>query len=96
MNQAQQEFNNKIIEIANKIYAIRRYSYGRRGLRFDHRNPDKMLSIYEKQDIDTLHNQMKTVMETFKKWKIILDKCLRPCYIINVNNKTIGDHYEDK
>ena len=67
MNQAQQEFNNKIIKIANKIFAIRQYSYGRKGLKFDSRNPDKMLSIYEKQDIDTLHNQMKTVMETFKK-----------------------------
>ena len=69
MNQAQQEFNNEIIEIANKIYAIRRYSYSRKGLKFDSRNPDKMLSIYEKQDIDTLHNQMKTVMETFKNEK---------------------------
>ena len=69
MNQAQQEFNNKIIEIANKIYAIRQYSYGRKGLKFDSRNPDKMLSIYEKQDIDTLHNQMKTVVETFESEK---------------------------
>lgn len=69
MNQAQQEFNNEIIEIANKIYAIRRYSYGRKGLKFDSRNPDKMLSIYEKQDIDNLHNQMKTIVETFKSSK---------------------------
>ena len=69
MNQPQQEFNNEIIEIANKIYAIRRYSYGRKGLKFDSRNPDKMLSIYEKQDIDNLHNQMKTIVETFKSSK---------------------------
>lgn len=69
MNQTQQEFNNKIIEIANKIYAIRQYSYGRRGLKFDSHNPDKMLSIYEKQDIDTLHNQMRMVVETFESEK---------------------------
>ena len=67
--QAQEEFNNKIISIANKVYAIREYSYTRRGLKFDSRNPDKMLSIYEKQDIDALHTQMKTIADAFTKTK---------------------------
>ncbi len=66
---AQEDFNSKIIAIANKVYAIRKYSYGRRGLKYDSRNPDKMLSIYEKQDVDALHTQMKTIVGAFTKEK---------------------------
>lgn len=67
MMKAQEEFNNKIIEIANKIFLIREYSYGRRGLKFDPRKPDKMLSVYEQEGIDALHNQMKAVVKAFQK-----------------------------
>ena len=66
---AQEEFNNKIIAIANKVYAIREYSYTRRGLKFDSRNPDKMLSIYEKEDINALHDQMKAIADAFTEAK---------------------------
>ena len=66
---AQEDFNNKIIAIANKVYAIREYSYTRRGLKFDSHNPDKMLSIYEKQDIDALHTEMKAIADAFTKTK---------------------------
>ena len=66
---AQEDFNNEIIAIANKVTAIREYSYARRGLKFDSRNPDKMLSIYEKQDIDALYAQMKAAANAFTKAK---------------------------
>tara|TARA_R100000388_G_C7095216_1_gene89569 strand:+ start:224 stop:454 length:231 start_codon:yes stop_codon:yes gene_type:complete len=66
---AQEDFNNEIIAIANKVTAIREYSYARRGLKFDSRNPDKMLSIYEKQDIDALYTQMKAAADAFTKAK---------------------------
>ena len=66
---AQEDFNNKIIAIANKVYAIREYSYTRRGLKFDSRNPNKMLSIYEKQEIDALHTEMKAIADAFTKTK---------------------------
>ena len=65
----QEDFNIKIISLANKVTAIREYSYARRGLKFDSRNPDKMLSIYEKQDIDALFTQMKAAADAFTKAK---------------------------
>ena len=62
----QEDFNNTIIEIANKIFLIREYSYQRRGSKFDPRRPDLLLSPCEKERIQALEEQALKTIETFK------------------------------
>ena len=62
----QEDFNNTIIEIANKIFLIREYSYQRRGCKFDPRRPDLLLSPCEKERIQALEEQALKTVETFK------------------------------
>ena len=63
----QEQFNNTIIEIANKIFLIREYSYERRGAKFDPRRPDLMLSPCEKERVVALEEQAQQVLATFSE-----------------------------
>ena len=58
----QQEFNNTIIEIANKIFLIREYSYQRRGAKFDPRRPNLMLSSYEMDRVVALEEELQATI----------------------------------
>jgi hypothetical protein len=66
VNMTQETFYNTIIEIANKIFLIREYSFQRRGCKFDPRRPDLLLSPCEKERIQTLEEQALKTLETFK------------------------------
>ena len=63
----QQQFNDTIIAIANKIFSIREYSYGRRGAKFDYRRPNLMLSSCEKQRVEDLEKKALEVYDEFIK-----------------------------
>ena len=69
----QQEFNNTIIEIANKIFLIREYSYQRRGAKFDPRRPDLMLSPCERERIKVIEKEFNELVnksvEGSKEWR---------------------------
>ena len=65
----QEQFNNTIMEIANKIFHIREYSFGRRGLKFDYRRPDLMLSPYEKERIKVLEDKALETLAIFTEQK---------------------------
>ena len=58
----QEQFNNAIIEIANKIFLIREYSYQRRGAKFDPRRPDLMLSSYEMDQVVALEEELQATI----------------------------------
>ena len=61
----QEQFNNTIVEIANKIFHIREYSFTRRGLKFDYRRPDLMLSSEEKQRIKALEDKALEILALY-------------------------------
>mgnify|MGYP003142061754 CR=1 FL=1 len=63
----QEQFNNAIIEIANKIFLIREYSYQRRGAKFDPRRPDLMLSPCEKERVVALEKQAMETLAIFSE-----------------------------
>ncbi len=65
----QQQFNNNIMEIANKIFHIREYSFTRRGLKFDYRRPDLMLSPCEKERIKALEDKALETLAIFTEQK---------------------------
>ena len=58
-----EEFNSKLINLAEKAGAIRKYSYGRRGLKFDLRCPNKMLSRDEKQRVVAIEKEMQLLID---------------------------------
>ena len=58
----QEQFNNKIIELANKVFLIREYSYQRRGAKFDPRRPDLMLSSYEMDQVVALEEELQATI----------------------------------
>ena len=61
----QEEFNNTIIAIANKIFLIKEYSFQRRGCKFDPRRPDLMLSPCEKDRVEVLERKAMEILATF-------------------------------
>ena len=61
----QEEFNNTIIAIANKIFLIKEYSFQRRGCKFDPRRPDLLLSPCEKDRVKVLEQKAMKTLETF-------------------------------
>ena len=65
----QQQFNDTIMEIANKIFHIREYSFGRRGLKFDYRRPNLMLSPCEKERIKALEDKALETLAIFTEQK---------------------------
>ena len=61
----QEEFNNTIIAIANKIFLIKEYSFQRRGCKFDPRRPDLLLSPCEKDRVKVLEQKAMETLATF-------------------------------
>ena len=64
-----QEFNSKFINLANKAGAIKKYSYGRRGLKFDFLKPNLFLSKDEKQMVKAIEQQMSELITEFTAQK---------------------------
>ena len=64
-----EQFNKAIIENANKIFAIRQYSYGRRGAKFDPRRPNLMLSDEEKQRVEALEKKAMEILASYSEQK---------------------------
>ena len=65
----QKQFNNQIITIANQIFAIKEYSYGRRGAKFDPRRPDLLLSDEEKQRVEALEKKAMEIIALYSEQK---------------------------
>ena len=63
----QEEFNNTIIAIANKIFLIKEYSFQRRGCKFDPRRPDLLLSPCEKDRVKVLEQKAMDILATFSE-----------------------------
>lgn len=63
----QEEFNNTIIAIANKIFLIKEYSFQRRGCKFDPRRPDLLLSPCEKERVKVLEQKAMKTLATFSE-----------------------------
>lgn len=63
----QEEFNNTIIAIANKIFLIKEYSFQRRGCKFDPRRPDLLLSPCEKDRVKVLEQKAMKTLATFSE-----------------------------
>ena len=61
----QQDFNDKIIAIANRIASTWEYSYTRQGLKYDPRNPERFLSAEEREHVKQLRAQMKQLTIAF-------------------------------
>lgn len=61
------EFNKAILDIAWEIIGIRQYSYGRRGAKFNPRNPDRFLYVSEKRHIAALEKKAEEITAMFKK-----------------------------
>lgn len=64
----QEQFNNKIIELANKVFLIREYSYQRRGAKFDPRRPDLMLSPCERDRVETIEKEFNELVNKSHEW----------------------------
>ena len=64
----QEQFNNKIIELANKVFLIREYSYQRRGSKFDPRRPDLMLSPCETERIEIIEKEFNELVNKSHEW----------------------------
>ena len=60
-----EQFNNAIIEIANKIFAIREYSYQRRGAKFDPRRPNLLLCPDEEERVKQLEQQVADLLTEY-------------------------------
>ena len=61
----QEQFNNKIIELANKVFLIREYSYQRRGAKFDPRRPNLLLCPDEEERIKQLEQQVADLLTEY-------------------------------
>ena len=64
----QEEFNNKVIELANKVFLIREYSFQRRGAKFDPRRPDLMLSPCERERIEIIAKEFNELVSKSVEW----------------------------
>ncbi len=64
----QHQFNNKVIELANKVFLIRKYSYQRRGAKFDPRQPDLMLSPCERERIEIIEKEFNELVSKSVEW----------------------------
>ena len=64
----QEEFNNKVIELANKVFLIREYSFQRRGCKFDPRKPDLMLSPCDRERIEIIAKEFNELVNKSVEW----------------------------
>ena len=60
-----EQMNEQIINLCNKIFSIREYSYQRRGAKFDPRRPDLLLCPDEEQRIKDLEQQVADLLTKF-------------------------------
>ena len=60
-----EQMNEQIINLCNKIFSIREYSYQRRGAKFDPRRPDLMLSPCEKQRVEVLEKKAMKILASY-------------------------------
>lgn len=65
----QEQFSERIVEIANKIAAIWEYSYTRQGFKYDPRNPERFINRYEREHVALLQTEMKRVTTAFMETK---------------------------
>ena len=63
----QQDFNDKIITIANRIANTWEYSYTRQGFKYDPRNPERFLNSEERSHVEKLQAQMKQLTIAFSE-----------------------------
>ena len=64
-----EQMNEQIINLCNKIFSIREYSYNRRGAKFDPRRPNLMLSPCEKQRVEVLEKKAMDVLALYSEQK---------------------------
>ena len=60
-----EQMNEQIINLCNKIFSIREYSYQRRGAKFDPRRPDLLLCPDEEKRIKDLEQQVADLLTEF-------------------------------
>ena len=66
----QQEFNNQIVAIANRIASTWEYSYTRQGFKYDPRNPERFLDAEEHKRVEKMQAQMKQLTIDFTETKL--------------------------
>ena len=64
-----EQMNNQIVNLCNKIFSIREYSYQRRGAKFDPRRPDLLLCPDEEKRIKDLEQQVADLLTEFTNSK---------------------------
>ena len=62
-----EQMNEQIINLCNKIFLIREYSYQRRGAKFDPRRPNLLLCPDEEQRIKDLEQQVADLLTEYTK-----------------------------
>jgi hypothetical protein len=62
-----EQMNEQIINLCNKIFSIREYSYQRRGAKFDPRRPNLLLCPDEEQRIKDLEQQVADLLTEYTK-----------------------------
>ena len=65
----QQEFNDQIVAIANRIASTWEYSYTRQGFKYDPCNPERFLNAEERKHVEHLQAQMKQLTIDFSETK---------------------------
>ena len=65
----QQEFNDQIVAIANRIASTWEYSYTRQGFKYDPRNPTRFLDAEERKRVKHLQAQMRQLTIDFSETK---------------------------
>ena len=65
-----EQMNEQIINLCNKIFSIREYSYQRRGAKFDPRRPNLMLSPCEKQRVEVLEKKAMEILASYSAQEV--------------------------
>ena len=68
-NMTQEQFNNKVVAIANRIANVWKYSYTRQGFKYDARNPQRFLNASERDMVETLKAEMDQLTTDFMENK---------------------------
>ena len=62
-----EQMNEQIINLCNKIFSIREYSYQRRGSKFDPRRPNLLVCPDEEKLIEELEQQVADLLTEYVK-----------------------------
>lgn len=68
-NMSQEQFNNKVIALANRIANVCKYSYTRQGFQYDPRNPQRFLNASERDMVENLSAEMEQLTTDFMENK---------------------------